>query len=73
MKNDILNAVVREIERRGGVVEAIRTAKGSHRMLYWRTLGGTKLVLTIPHYNGDWRSLNTARMNVRRQLREAQL
>lgn len=64
-------AIQREIKRRGGVIEEIRQAKGSHRMLYWRTADGAKLVLTIPTYTGNWRSIANARGNVRRQIREA--
>lgn len=67
----ILIEATREIERRGGVIEAVRQAKGSHHMIYW-TIDGTKLTSTVPGYSGDWRSLRQARTNVRRQIREAQ-
>jgi hypothetical protein len=66
----ILIEATREIEQRGGVIEEIRRAKGSHRVLYW-TIDGTKRVSTIPSYSGNWRSLRHVRSNVRRQIREA--
>jgi hypothetical protein len=66
----ILIEAMREIERRGGVIEDIRQAKGSHRVLYW-TINGVKLVSTVACYTGDWRSLRQARTNVRRKIREA--
>lgn len=71
-KDLILIEARREIEQRGGVIEAIRRAKGSHRLLYW-TIDGAKMVSTIPIYAGNWRSLVTVRTNVRRQIREAQV
>jgi hypothetical protein len=66
----ILIEAMQEIERRGGVIEDIRQAKGSHRVLYW-TIDGVKLVSTVPCYTGNWRSLRHARSNVRRLIREA--
>jgi hypothetical protein len=72
-RDDILAAVVGEIERRGGTVDAIRPAKGGHRLIYWRTKSGEKLATTVPGYSGDWRSLRHARTNVRHKIREARL
>jgi hypothetical protein len=68
----IMNAVTREIERLGGVIEDIRRAKGSHRMVYW-SLDGVKRTSLVPHYTGNWRSIHHARGNIRRLIREAKI
>jgi hypothetical protein len=68
-RDTILIATTQEIERLGGVIEEMRQAKGSHRVLYW-TIDGVKRSLTIPCYSGNWRSLRHARSNVRRLIRE---
>jgi hypothetical protein len=69
-RDAIMIETTREIERLGGVIEEIRHAKGSHRVLYW-VIDGTKIMLTIPAYSGNWRSVRHARSNVRRLIREA--
>jgi hypothetical protein len=69
-RDTILIATTQEIERLGGVIEEVRQAKGSHRVLYW-TIDGVKLSSTVPCYSGNWRSLRHARSNVRRLIREA--
>jgi hypothetical protein len=70
-RDTIMIAIKREIERRGGLIEEVRNSKGGHRLLYWRTAKGTKCVLTVAGYSGNWRSLANARTSVRRQIREA--